>query len=341
MTEKTFKILSIDGGGMRGIYSATILNNLEEKYGQIIDYFDMISGTSTGGIIALGLSLGLPAKKMMDFYQIYGPKIFRNHSRNQKWLSTIIQFFIRSKYLDLDLRKCLQILLQDHIINDSKCLLCIPITNASNYRGAVIKTPYRKEFTRDGLLKMVDVALATTAAPTYFPIAKLNDKELTHCVDGGLWSNNPALVGLIEAYSYFVGESKEFSYVSILSINNLYSDEGWQKTSEKRKASICKWREHIFSMVTNSQTQFAHDVLNILSQSEIKSLKTYTRISKPDYYHLKEEELNAITDLDNASDTAINLYKRLAEEQTNTILEDKDVQSFFNYKSNDWEFPIC
>src|SRR5882757_5737701 len=76
---RPFRILSIDGGGIRGILPASILTKLEERYlpGKSAgDYFDLITGTSTGGIIALALSIGLPARTILDIYLQQGAEIF-------------------------------------------------------------------------------------------------------------------------------------------------------------------------------------------------------------------------------------------------------------------------
>ena len=76
-----FRILSLDGGGIKGAFSAAALAVLEETTGhRCVDHFDLISGTSTGGIIAIGLGLGLSARAIADFYQEQGPIIFPNTS---------------------------------------------------------------------------------------------------------------------------------------------------------------------------------------------------------------------------------------------------------------------
>jgi patatin-like phospholipase/acyl hydrolase len=71
-----FKILSIDGGGIKGLYSATILEHLEKKHGQLSEYFDMICGTSTGGLIALALAQKIPASVICKMYEEKGSVIF-------------------------------------------------------------------------------------------------------------------------------------------------------------------------------------------------------------------------------------------------------------------------
>jgi patatin-like phospholipase/acyl hydrolase len=71
--EKVFKVLSVDGGGIKGIYSARILEQFEKKFNcRLADYFDLICGTSTGGLIALGLSLKIPVSVITNFYYMRG-----------------------------------------------------------------------------------------------------------------------------------------------------------------------------------------------------------------------------------------------------------------------------
>lgn len=78
---KTFKILSIDGGGIKGLYSCTVIRHLEEHFQcNMSDYFDMLCGTSTGGLIALALSLKVPTADICKFYEEDGPKIFKRYS---------------------------------------------------------------------------------------------------------------------------------------------------------------------------------------------------------------------------------------------------------------------
>src|SRR5690606_14430137 len=111
--EKVFKILTIDGGGIKGLYSAQILRHFEEKFEcRISDYFDMLCGTSTGGLIALALSLKIPAAEICNFYDNEGPKIFTNFKRNiflGKRLNngTIKQLVRGGKFPDTNLRTAL------------------------------------------------------------------------------------------------------------------------------------------------------------------------------------------------------------------------------------------
>src|SRR5437899_3194933 len=87
-----FRILSLDGGGIKGAFTASVMASLEEETGKAAaDYFDLITGTSTGGIVALGLGLSLPAKQIMEFYRERGPTIFPNTSLVQRTRSILRQ----------------------------------------------------------------------------------------------------------------------------------------------------------------------------------------------------------------------------------------------------------
>ena len=85
---KYFRILSLDGGGIRGVFPAAFMARLEEHLEHPIGrYFDLIAGTSTGGIIAIGLGLGLSAGEILKLYVEQGPAIFgQGHGAVENWV---------------------------------------------------------------------------------------------------------------------------------------------------------------------------------------------------------------------------------------------------------------
>ena len=186
------KVLSIDGGGIKGIYPATILANFESRLSQPLhEYFDLIVGTSTGGIIALAISLGIPAVQIAEFYEKYGPTIFGG--------SRIIGYLrhaLKIKYDATPLKKALDETFGSKRIDD--CLTRTVVVSMKT-KGEVhlYKTCHRKDFTRDFHLPVVEAALATSAAATYFPSHLSSSDEFM--TDGGLWANNPVLVAAVEA----------------------------------------------------------------------------------------------------------------------------------------------
>ena len=190
-----FQILSLDGGGYKGMFSAAVLAAIEEDLDRpIIQHFDLIVGTSTGGIIALGLGAGLRPSEIVAFYTEWGSRIFP-YSR----LRTLAQIW-RPKYDPASLREALGSVLGEKTLAESAVPLVIPAFDLSANQVYLFKTPHNQRLRRDGRERMVDVALATAAAPSYFPALNLREVRL---VDGGLWANNPVLVGIAEAISLF------------------------------------------------------------------------------------------------------------------------------------------
>src|SRR5258706_4462382 len=169
------RILSIDGGGLKGALPAAILADIEEATGKrIVDHFDLIAGTSTGGIIAIGLGLGIPASTILDFYVTKGPFAFRQESPGLgrlERLYRIARSVHRAKYAPDRLKEALTGVLKDACIGDSRTRLLIPAYNSTRRAVHVIKTAHHSRFERDWRISALDTALATAAAPAHFPHA--------------------------------------------------------------------------------------------------------------------------------------------------------------------------
>lgn len=205
------RILTIDGGGLRGIMPATFLANVEETTGKrVVDHFDLIVGTSTGGIIALGLGLGLSARQIADFYIDRGPAIFGDEvlyrpssvgklKRAFKRALGTAKHAISVKHDSNILKSELALILKKKKLGDSKTRLVIPAYDNFNHGPYVFKTAHNERLKTDYLRFAVDVALATAAAPTYF---KAHDFEGgSGLIDGGIWANNPMGLAAVEAAS--------------------------------------------------------------------------------------------------------------------------------------------
>ncbi len=190
---KIKKILSIDGGGIKGVFPASFLTDIEEATGKSIsEHFDLIVGTSTGGIIALGLGMGLSAKEILQFYEELGPGIFKGN----RWARTIRRLGF-SKYDSAPLKAALISRFGDRRLGESKNRLVIPSVNLETGEVHVYKTSHHPRIERDPNVKVVDVALATSAAPTYFPTHRTTAG--IPLIDGGIWANNPAGMAAVEA----------------------------------------------------------------------------------------------------------------------------------------------
>lgn len=302
MDIKVFKILTIDGGGIKGLYSSKILEHIEDQYNcKIADYFDMICGTSTGGIIALGLSLGVKAMELSKLYEENGIWIFPKQNRI---FAAIKQLLLSGKYSDKQLRKSLTETFGDKRIKDCQNLLCIPSYSYTDARPWVFKKDHKEgDLSRDNEAYCVDVALATSAAPTYFPLAEIEYFDSKQFVDGGIWANNPSLVGFLEAIRFFVGEKKEYNALKILSISSLTSPKG-KIVGLKRHRSFRHWRGDLVEIMMNGQASFTVKFMEWIHQINNIPI-TYIRIPTCDLAPEQQE----IIQMDNASSNSIKLLK--------------------------------
>jgi hypothetical protein len=204
--DRPFRILSIDGGGIKGLFPATVLAELERRYlggASIAGYFDLVAGTSTGGIIALGLGAGLTASQMTNIYLTRGAEVFPKPS-NTAWgrlqaLWEGARSYVLYNYEREPLEALLTTALGDKLLGDSTVRLCIPAFEGKHSEVFVFKTPHHPDYKFDRFEPMVKVALAT-AAPTYFRTLEHNGYKM---VDGGVWANNPVMLAIIEAMICF------------------------------------------------------------------------------------------------------------------------------------------
>ncbi len=187
------RVLAIDGGGVRGVVPASFLATLEVYLeGNIVDYFDLIVGTSTGGIIALGLGGGLSPAEIRDFYLTRGQRIFQGNR-----LARSARRWATAKYNQDQLEFELRDVFGDRRLGDSATRLVIPSMDVNSGRVHLWKTAHHPRFVQDYTHSMVEIAMSTSAAPTYFK-AYLTDAGAP-LVDGGVFANNPAGLGAVEA----------------------------------------------------------------------------------------------------------------------------------------------
>lgn len=330
--KKVFKILSIDGGGIKGLYSASILEKFEKTFNCLTtDHFDMICGTSTGGLIALAISTGIPAKDICNFYETKGHFIFPNYIKRIPKIGnlyyTIKQSLLFGKYSNKGLKSSLKEIFGENKIGDSKNLLCIPSYSVTKALPRVFKFDHKEgELNTDNNKLLVDVALATSAAPTYFPLVEIENNNSEQFIDGGVWANNPTLVGLIEALDYFVGEGKEYNSIQILSISSLNSNSG-RTIGLRKKRSFWGWKDKLFETSLIGQSHFADFFLKkIKSISEVEI--DYIRI--PNTALSVEQE--KIIQLDNATKKAYNNMKILGAQQASKYERNELIKELFTTK---------
>jgi len=216
-------VLSIDGGGIRGIIPAMVLAEIEELTERPISQcFDLIAGTSTGGLIALALSLdsgnGQPkytAQEVVQLYENRGTEIFDlNMWRKIRTGKGLIE----ETYTNTGLRKILEEYFGNSTLKDTLTEVIIPAYETEQRKPWFFKSINAKNpKKRNRNYRLVDVALATSAAPTYFEAHKVEYRgnDYLSLIDGGLFANNPALCAYIDAKSKFGKKDNEINLVSL------------------------------------------------------------------------------------------------------------------------------
>lgn len=213
------KILAIDGGGIRGTFPAAFLANLEKDLDRSIgQYFDLIAGTSTGGIIAIGLGLGLTAGDILRLFEEKGPAIFAQTGAGMSaWIAARFRsgrrFLWGPKYSAEPLRKALSEILGERRLGEALTRLMIPAWHPRTQTVYIFKTAHHPRLQTDYKELAVDAAMATAAAPTYFAQhMTANDVGL---IDGGLWANNPTGIAVVEAIATMGWSAEQMKVLSV------------------------------------------------------------------------------------------------------------------------------
>jgi uncharacterized protein len=215
---KTFKILSLDGGGIRGVLSATILKEIEttlkEKKGQKLhEYFDLIAGTSTGSILAAGIACQKDAQELINVYLEQGQDIFLESVRRQRkwrWLSQIMGTSVL--YPHERGEQGLAQVLKRNLIHEGKCPtiadikqpnLLILAYDVLSRNTTWFANDDPEEWYYKNKTELWKICTASASAPTFFPPYELpyNSEESLPHIDGGVAANNPELAAIAHALS--------------------------------------------------------------------------------------------------------------------------------------------
>jgi patatin-like phospholipase/acyl hydrolase len=186
-------------------------------------------GTSTGGIIALALGASLTPCEILDFYVAERHAIFAR----SPW--TGVRRLFRAKYRPDGLEAALRRIFGERLLGESRLPLVIPSYDLGENAVHLFKTPHHPRLKRDFRVPMWAVGMATAAAPTYFPAFRLPGEEV-RLVDGGVWANNPAMVGVTEAVSMF---SCALSEIRVLSVGTTTSVA--PRLSKLDGAGLVRW----------------------------------------------------------------------------------------------------
>jgi len=274
-----FRVLSIDGGGMRGIYTSTFLAEVEKAFAHkrscvdgldIGKAFQLIVGTSTGAIIGCGLAKGASPSTMAKLYKDHGPLIFPKKIPSSIGCDLAAQMLTRPRYLeqgDKAFRNALEDVFGEitlrHIWEDRHIALAIPAVNMSNFRSWVFKTPHDPGSNhRDDNYTLVDICLASSAAPLFRSLAAIDHPDNGNYdvfTDGGLWANNPVIVALAEALR-MVPENEE--EIDIFCLGSCGKPEGNIIKKDAVHRGLLEWK--FGATVTNvsiAAQEYAFDMI--------------------------------------------------------------------------------
>jgi patatin-like phospholipase/acyl hydrolase len=291
------------------------LKVIEDKYCKpqgttLLDHFDMFCGTSTGGIIALGLANRMKVDQIIKIYDDNVTKIFPPLTKFNNVYSTIglgllgsgltflasrnplytacVGFtslflpylidFVYDKYRQVKGykydSKAIKNIATEHFgdmkMNELSNLVCIPSYEIGTANNRVFKFPH-SGMERDKNVMVKDAIMSTTCAPTYFPVHKVDNGGLVggYFVDGGIWANNPFLVGIIETLQYFVGKDKQYDKYEMLSIGNINYNKNPIPESETGRKSF--WNALNFEMLINvmfdSNSKSISHFCNVISKT--------------------------------------------------------------------------
>lgn len=273
--KNTANIFSFDGGGIRGIIELVQLVEFEKKLGEpILNYFQYFSGTSTGSIIAILLSIGYTAKEILDLYVNHGDKIF-----DKKFLRFGL---LRSKYDDTYFNNIIEEYTKGKELKDTQATILIPSYNITKKDKVLFKSHKAKEDPNYNF-KLKDIMRTSSSAPSYFDCYKINNEDY---VDGGLVINNPSLMMLIEVMKLNKKNNLNYDTFNLISFS---SGTKKDKISVKDiNGGILRSVDDIIDIMLTEQSKLTDYTLQLLYEllEDLfgKKLGTYTRCNSKIYY---------------------------------------------------------
>src|SRR5215213_9616264 len=283
------RVLSIDGGGIRGLIPALVLAEIERRSGRrVFELFDLIAGTSTGGILACALCAPdpLPAERLVGLYEEDGPKIFR---RSLGRRVSSIEGLADEKYDSAALDVALERFLADKRLSEAKPDLLVPAYNLGEPGPYFFKTRKAREEGEDFPLSVV--ARATAAAPTYFEALELNGQAF---VDGGVFAANPAMCAFAEVLRH-----QPAADIALVSLGT------GQRTRRRSIDEVDDW----------GLLEWARPILDVVFDGVSDAVDYQLRhaLGENRYWRLQVELTHASDDLDDASE--LNLRELRAHAQ--------------------------
>jgi predicted acylesterase/phospholipase RssA len=328
---KPYRVLSLDGGGVRGLYTAVLLAELSRRFAaqdraipaQDFDLgaqFDMIVGTSTGAILAVALAAGVSLTEVARLFREKSVGIFEHPvpESGAKLFAWILRHLRKPANAPEALQAALVEVLKDETVKQMYerrgIALCIPSINVETNKSWVFKTPHDRKANRlhrDDNYKLVDVCMASAAAPIVFPlkcVEKPEDKAQTNWfTDGGLWANNPSLVALTEALTMAEPERP----IELMAVSTCPPFKGKALRGQDGTRGLLGWKAGlgIVEVALDAQSFAYHYVTQAVADTANRPVR-YVRLIDPDVPTGDAKHLS----LDNPSPKTLELLTKLAHD---------------------------
>ncbi|WP_425383707.1 patatin-like phospholipase family protein [Wolbachia endosymbiont (group A) of Microdon myrmicae] len=282
-------ILSIDGGGIRGIIPAMILSRIEQKTGKpISQIFDLLVGTSTGGTIVAGLckkdskgKLQYSADDLVNLYQEYGPYIFKSSFLRR----SIFSWINGAQYPSKNIEHVLHKYFGDDILKNT--LSNVLITSYDIHNNCPF---FFKSWKEDrNFIKLKDALRATTSAPTYFApkYLKINHKEMV-LVDGGVFANNPAACAYASSKRLFPNDD-----ILLLSIGTGRTDRSIEYVNSRRFGKI-GWIKPLLNVMFASSLDAVNYQLNQVIADKYIRIQSQLKIASPNMDNITSKNIKSL-----------------------------------------------
>lgn len=307
--KKPFRILSLSGGGVRGIYQAVFLKNIAFHLpSPIRSNFDLIAGTSTGAILAAALACEVDLAHIETFFKEEAPKIFKR--RALSWLRK------GPHYDKAKLATALRRVFGERKLRECKTDVLIPVTMLDNFTPLYFTSYQGLGFENTNLDKnLVDVLLASAAAPTYFAPTNVGNQPQTY-VDGGLWANSPSLIAVTTAHGLM---HVSFESMRVLSIGNGRSAKGELGTEFRNLRPYGRRMiASVMEMMFETQAHFAN-----FGASELVGKSN----GKSHFFEVNDETPNGVIHLDDVENAITRLPALAAGRSGTTWAEIKEFLS--------------
>ena len=330
-TQKTRTALSIDGGGIRGLMSGIFLAEVEKQLGcPLRFFFDEMIGTSTGGIIALGLSMGYTAEELIDLYVKNGNKIFQS--------SLFRQGVTRAKYDQNGIETLLEEKFGDQWLSQISTNVTVTSYNLNTGKPYYFSSAMARQDPKHDFL-VATAARSTSAAPTYFEPAEgysaadQNFKDPQYFIDGGVIMNNPAVMGFTKIYHSY---PQADDYI-VLSVGT--GDTKQNQRGHSHAGGILSWGPTLINIMLGGVSDANHDILELILPTS-DGQKSYYRVQAHIPLELEPMDNVSVENINALRAAGYKMVQDHAEDIKKLVVQLKSSSSF-HQPSGDFDQAFC